>query len=66
MQLIVKLMLAILAGEFGVVYRGLLLLSETKKIPEAVAVKTLKDQLYMPVILYINYCMSMCNACIIT
>ena len=42
-------------GEFGVVYRGLLL-SETKKIPEAVAVKTLKGQLYMPVILCINYC----------
>ena len=33
------------AGKFDVVYS--LLLSETKKIPEAVAVKTLKGQLYM-------------------
>ena len=33
----------ICTGEFGVVYRGLLL-SETKKIPEAVAVKTLKGR----------------------
>ena len=41
-------------GEFGVVYRGLLML-DTKKIPEAVAVKTLKGQLYMHVLLYINY-----------
>ena len=56
-SLIVKLFVIVsytCTGEFGVVYRGLLL-SETKKIPEAVAVKTLKGQVYMPVILYINY-----------
>ena len=38
-------------GEFGVVYRGLLL-SETKKIPEAVAVKTLKGHAALHVCMY--------------
>ena len=48
-------------GEFGVVYRGLLL-SETKKIPEAVAVKTLKGHAALHVCMYYyihwpyNYC----------
>ena len=52
-QFIVKLIVIgtyyIHAGELGVVYRGLLL-SESKKIPEAVAVKTLKGQLYVQVL----------------